>query len=61
MDLIYWIFILIGAIAGMLIFYYLVAAAVKAGILEANGVIEKAKLESRLAELKAKQESDKKA
>lgn len=61
MEYIYWIFYLGGAVIGTLIFYYIVVAAVKNGILEANEVIEKAKLEMRLAELKAKQDPDKKA
>jgi len=60
MDPIYWIFYLLAAVFGTLIFYYVVCAAVKNGILEANVAIEKAKLEKRLAELKEKQDLDKK-
>jgi len=37
----YWIFGLLGAIFGTLIFYYITVAAVKNGIIEAHKEIEK--------------------
>ena len=61
MPYIYGFLYIAGAVLGTVIFYYIIVAAVKNGILEANVVIEKAKLEKRLAELKEKQELEKKA
>ena len=46
-NLVYWILGLGVVAIGMLISYYIIVAAVKNGIIEANKVIEKSKTESK--------------